>query len=130
MIGAKIKELRRLKGIVSTKLANDIGKSKAYISQIENGRNKNPDRAMLIKIFKVLEVDNKEIDKILDQYKIKENIKKEVDVINLMTDNLLTQDWLLHKQTEDAEKLYNIIKNLPKETIIILLDKLKSENLI
>lgn len=59
-IGDFIKALRKGKNINSVDLAKSLGKSSAYISQIEKGRNKNPDYKILCEILKQLGISDDE----------------------------------------------------------------------
>lgn len=55
-IGLRISELRKLKGLTMEKLAYEMGISKGYLSDVENG-NKIPSVEMLERIAKELNVD-------------------------------------------------------------------------
>jgi XRE family transcriptional regulator of biofilm formation len=57
MLGEKIKQLRRNRGISLTKLASLAGVSKSYLSQLEKGTHSNPSITYIKKIADVLEVD-------------------------------------------------------------------------
>ncbi|KIL32033.1 helix-turn-helix transcriptional regulator [Bacillus subtilis] len=48
--------------IASTKLSEMLGKNRAYISQIENGHNKNPEYETMFNMLKIFGVDEEEID--------------------------------------------------------------------
>ncbi|TII14777.1 XRE family transcriptional regulator [Bacillus subtilis] len=61
---------RAYKNISSTKLSEMLGKNRAYISQIENGHNKNPDYETMYKAFKILGVDEKDIENYLYNFNI------------------------------------------------------------
>lgn len=57
MVGKKITLLRKLKGISLSKLANDAGISKGYLSNIETGKKENPSVDLLDKIAMALGVN-------------------------------------------------------------------------
>lgn len=61
MIGKRIKELRKKKGISLTELAARSGVSKSYLSNIERDLKKNPSIDVLLKISSVLNVDPYEV---------------------------------------------------------------------
>lgn len=56
MIGTRISELRKMKGIKLCDLANKAEISKSYLSNLENNRKENPSPAVLEKIANVLDV--------------------------------------------------------------------------
>lgn len=66
MIGAKIRQIRRQKGISATNLAKEIGLPLTSLSNIEREVSKNPSFYTICKIAKVLEVP---IDYLAKQYK-------------------------------------------------------------
>jgi transcriptional regulator with XRE-family HTH domain len=68
--GDLVKSLRKKAGISSTKLSNMLDKGDAYISQIENNRNKNPDYDTCFKLFEILNVEQDKIKDILTHYNI------------------------------------------------------------
>lgn len=53
----KIKALRVGQGIKAGDFANELGISREYLRQIENGKAKNPNRELMIKIAKALDSD-------------------------------------------------------------------------
>lgn len=67
-IGDYIKFWRKRKNINSIELSKKIGKSDAYISHIENGRNKKPDYHALYEAFKVLGIDEEKIEDYLEHF--------------------------------------------------------------
>ncbi|XYR59826.1 helix-turn-helix transcriptional regulator [Bacillus amyloliquefaciens] len=68
-----IRVMRAYKNISSTKLSEMIGKNRAYISQIENGHNKNPEYETMFNMLKIFGVDEEEIDNVLGNYGICSN---------------------------------------------------------
>ncbi|PAC78499.1 hypothetical protein CHI11_06305 [Bacillus velezensis] len=83
-----IRTRRAFKNISSTKLSEMIGKNRAYISQIENGHNKNPDYETMYKIFQILGVDENDIEPQLYHFNVisperlryeEENFETEMD---------------------------------------------------
>lgn len=69
-IGEYIKLLRKIKKINSIELSKSIGKSDAYISQIENGRNKKPDYSTLYNVLKILGIEEEKIEDYLYHFGI------------------------------------------------------------
>ncbi|MEC1734010.1 helix-turn-helix transcriptional regulator [Bacillus mojavensis] len=67
-IGDFIKAWRKRKKINSIELSKEVGKSDAYISQIENNRNKKPDYDTLYKIFQKLGIEEDRIEDYLDHF--------------------------------------------------------------
>jgi len=67
-LGDFIKAIRKTKKISSVNLSKAIGRSGAYISQIESGKNKNPDYDSLYEIFKQLGVEEIKIDDYLEHF--------------------------------------------------------------
>ena len=67
-LGEFIKGVRKARKINSVQLAKDVGKSGAYVSQIESGKNKNPDYRTLYEIFKKLGIDEIKIDDYLEHF--------------------------------------------------------------
>ena len=53
----KIRALRVGQGIGATKFANDLGISREYLRQIENGTAQNPRKELMIRIAKALNSD-------------------------------------------------------------------------
>lgn len=56
MLGKKIRQLRKLKGFTTSKLAEASGVNPSYISMIEKGKRKNPTLTIINNIASVLEV--------------------------------------------------------------------------
>lgn len=63
MIGKNIKEIRKLRGLSLSELAERANISKSYLSNIERDLNKNPSIKVIKKIAGVLEVDLKTLIK-------------------------------------------------------------------
>ena len=57
MVGKKIHEIRKKKGLKLTELAEKAHISKSYLSNIERNINKNPSIKVINKIVKVLDTD-------------------------------------------------------------------------
>jgi transcriptional regulator with XRE-family HTH domain len=77
VLGAKIKELRKQKGLTLEQLAEKIGSGKSYIWEIENKGVKRPSAEKLAAIAKELDVTT---DYLLDneQTEISEGLTKEM----------------------------------------------------
>ncbi|MGD6781357.1 helix-turn-helix domain-containing protein [Sutcliffiella horikoshii] len=65
-IGDFIKFWRKSKKINSIALSKAVGKSDAYISHIENGRNKKPDYNTLYEVFKQIGISEEKIEDYLE----------------------------------------------------------------
>ncbi|MFC0905291.1 helix-turn-helix domain-containing protein [Clostridium sp. MT-14] len=61
MIGDKIKNIRKTKGLSQKKLAEASGISPSYLQQLELGQKKNPSIDVLNKISKALDINIKEL---------------------------------------------------------------------
>lgn len=70
MIGAKIRQIRRQKGISATNLAKEIGLPLTSLSNIEREVSKNPSFYTICKIAKALEVP---IEYFAEQFKEADN---------------------------------------------------------
>lgn len=77
VLGAKIKELRKNKGLTLEQLAEQIGSGKSYIWEIENKGVKRPSAEKLAAIAKELDVTT---DYLIDneQTEVSDGLKKEV----------------------------------------------------
>ena len=61
MIKYKIKSLRVGQGIKAGEFAKELGISREYLRLIENGKAKNPNRDLMIKIAKALDTTVQEL---------------------------------------------------------------------
>lgn len=95
--------------IASTKLSEMLGKNRAYISQIENGHNKNPEYETMFNMLKIFGVDEEEIDNVLGNYGICSNrhITKQLKDHNKIETYFLSQ--------EDMESINQRLKNDAQE---------------
>ena len=77
VLGAKIKELRKEKGLTLEQLAEKIGSGKSYIWEIENKGVKRPSAEKLAAIAKALDVTT---DYLIDdtQTEVSDDLEKEV----------------------------------------------------
>ncbi|MDL5141104.1 helix-turn-helix transcriptional regulator [Bacillus atrophaeus] len=84
-----IRVMRAYKNMSSTKLSKMIGKNRAYISQIENGHNKNPEYETLYKIFKILGVKEENIESYLYHFNVlsPEHLKHEEEMFIAKMEN-------------------------------------------
>jgi transcriptional regulator with XRE-family HTH domain len=57
-LSLRFKELRRIRGVSGVAIAHQMGVSKAYISQIENGKRTNVEPAKLLKLASKLAVNS------------------------------------------------------------------------
>ncbi|SEA38838.1 XRE family transcriptional regulator, master regulator for biofilm formation [Thalassobacillus cyri] len=83
MIGERIKELRKSKGLSMSELAEKAGVAKSYLSSIERSRQTNPSIQFLEKVGRVLGVSVNQL--------IEENESKETSALD--------DDWLELVQT-------------------------------
>ncbi|WP_419893618.1 helix-turn-helix domain-containing protein [Oceanobacillus kimchii] len=92
-IGDFIREYRKASKISSRELAKLVGKSSGYVSQVESGRNKNPDYNVLFNIFKTIGVPNDRIENYLDSF----------GFVSPEREELLIQD-AIHRQNMSIEE--------------------------
>lgn len=129
--GALIKNLRLKSGMGSREISRLINKGSSYISQVENGRNKKPDYRIAYTLLKILGVDEKTIDSILEQYDIsppKDNshiidFEKEFEKFREDYNNLIPRTIDFTKsinETDKAELLKKI--NTIREMMILIID--------
>lgn len=107
MVGSKIAEIRKIKGITLSKLAKDAGISKGYLSNIENGIKENPSTELLEKIARALDVNVSELFE-------NENPKDELDELE-----------------EDMKLLFSKAKTLSKENrqkVLKMIEIFEDEN--
>jgi transcriptional regulator with XRE-family HTH domain len=123
MIGAKVKELRVSTGIGSRELSRAVGMAETYVSQLERGLIKNPDRNVCMNILNFLGLDEEQTAEILNQYELKVTPKS----INTLQNSVLTNENLSRKAKEDAEQVYNFIQSLPDITKQYLMEMLKND---
>ncbi|MGD6831399.1 helix-turn-helix domain-containing protein [Sutcliffiella halmapala] len=67
-LGDFIKLWRKIKKVNSIQLSKAVGKSDAYISHIENGRNKNPDYSTLYNVFLNIGIEEEKIEDYLEHF--------------------------------------------------------------
>ncbi|MFB4472177.1 helix-turn-helix domain-containing protein [Oceanobacillus caeni] len=79
-IGDFIKQHRKAKKINSVDLSKELGKSGAYISQIENGHNKKPDYDMLVNIFKRIGIPEDRIEDYLEAFGFLSPQREEMEI--------------------------------------------------
>lgn len=56
-LGRKIREARELRGMTLNELATATGRSKSYLSDIENGRTKRPGKDVIVDLARALRLD-------------------------------------------------------------------------
>jgi transcriptional regulator with XRE-family HTH domain len=111
-IGAFAKYLkihRNKAGISSKDLARMVGKGSAYVSQIENGRNKKPDYQTAYNLLKIIGINEERIEDILLNFEIisperlaeeqlieEESIRREIELAN----DQEYQESLIERQIE------------------------------
>lgn len=105
MFGEYLKLLRKRSGIPSKKLANMVNKSAAYVSQIENGRNKRPEFDVAFELLKIVGVDEEKIESILEYYNIVSPLKEQEN------HEALVQKFEKKFLSSDTERLRIDLKN-------------------
>ncbi|RDI45715.1 helix-turn-helix domain-containing protein [Falsibacillus pallidus] len=105
MLGQKIYELRKRKGLTLSELADRADISKSYLSNIERNINKNPSIQVTKKIAAVLDVD---LNVLLnaDSKKINETI--ETEIADLAKE--LKSSGIEREQIEEYRTLLEFIK--------------------
>lgn len=101
MVGSKITEIRNLKGMSLSKLAEKAGISKGYLSNIEAGIKENPTTEMLDKIANALDVD------VSDLFE-KQTIEEKMDILEEDMKKILLKAQKLSK--EDRLKVLKMIE--------------------
>ncbi|MCA1027313.1 helix-turn-helix domain-containing protein [Cytobacillus kochii] len=114
-----LKISRKKSGISSKNLARKVNKGDAYVSQIENGRNKNPDYVTAYKLLKAIGIDEANIEDILLQYKIfspNKLTEEELAEESYITEKLMNDPSYQHEQTErQIEWLESVEKSIDKQ---------------
>ncbi|CAF1784514.1 MULTISPECIES: helix-turn-helix domain-containing protein [Bacillus] len=108
-----IRVQRAYNKISSVKLSEMLGKNRAYISQIENGHNKNPEYETLFNMFKIFGINGEEIDNVLGNYGVCSNrhIAKQ-----LKDQNKIETHFLSNEDMESInQRLKNDAKNIAEE---------------
>lgn len=144
--GDMVKSIRTRKNINARDLSRQLGKGDAYISQIENKRIKAPDYETALELLRHLDVGEKDITLILNNYRILpkdyvpkpgeqvlldmiEDSLKEDDVYSAIDEN--NTDLNEMKTVRDrAEKLFSSLNKLiaiDHETTDKLLDELEEK---
>ena len=111
--GAKLRELRAIKGIQLTKMAEDLNISAAYLSAMEHGKRGKPAPGLVMQICGYL-------DCIWDEA---EELKTLADLSHPKV--TLDTSGLTPAKTELANRLGARLRALPDETVERLLDVLK-----
>jgi transcriptional regulator with XRE-family HTH domain len=153
MIAKIIRDLRAKQNMNARILARKVGKNHAYISQIETGRIKHPHLPTLKKILAILGCTENEINEIilneftdveekskshspnkidyrlerkfiLSGKELKDYGKEEKIKLNYLKEEILTKQQYLDKCEFDAINLYAELKQLPKETLDLLIHML------
>jgi transcriptional regulator with XRE-family HTH domain len=84
VFGKEIRNLRLKRGINSKELSKMINRGDAYISQIENGKIKNPDYETSYNLLKTLGIENTRIEEILKKHNIKTMEQQEAELIKAL----------------------------------------------
>jgi transcriptional regulator with XRE-family HTH domain len=123
MFGHYVQSLRIEKNIGSRELSKMLGKSSAYISQLEQGRNKNPDYDAAKLTLSYLGLSEQDVLLTLQKYNIID--QKVKPHINRVKDRLQIKEQFEEKCRQDAIEILNVINSLPDRTKEILLELLK-----
>lgn len=144
--GDMVKSIRTRKNINARDLSRQLGKGDAYISQIENKRIKAPDYETALELLRHLDVGEKDITLILNNYRIlpKDYVPKpgEQVLLDMIEDSLKEDDVYsaIDENNTDlnemktvrnrAEKLFSSLNKLiaiDHETTDKLLDELEEK---
>lgn len=119
--GEFVKNMRKRVNISSKKLSKMLDKGAAYISQIENGRNKNPDYDTAHKMMQILNFKEEQIEDILYKFGIKspKKIKEEQEIDDYWlqvemerAQDTQYQEHLLQMQIEQYDQQQEWLKNV------------------
>lgn len=78
--GKELKRLRNKAGISSKVLSTKVGKAVTYVSQLENGKIKNPDFDTCFKLLKELGLEESKIEPFLDYYGIVSSEREQAEL--------------------------------------------------
>lgn len=78
--GKELKKIREQVGYPSKPLSEKIGKAKTYVSQLERGRNRNPDFESCVKLLKELSFPINKIEDFLYSFGIMSEQRKEQEL--------------------------------------------------
>lgn len=96
MIVFRIKELRKNKNITAYKLSKEIGVTRAYLSELENGKRVNPTMKVLTDIANILEVNIKDLFyTIADIEELKQEMYKRIDEYGINSKEALEVSQLI-----------------------------------
>ncbi|WP_337017321.1 helix-turn-helix transcriptional regulator [Oceanobacillus massiliensis] len=121
-LGEFIKLHRVKQNIKARDLSRELGKGDAYISQIENGRNKQPDYYLLVDIFKKIGIEEVKIEDYLESFEYLSPEREQELVDRQMHKYEMTVEE--YKQYEESEK---DIRNSNPEFFINTGDELLKE---
>jgi transcriptional regulator with XRE-family HTH domain len=133
--GKELKRLRNKVGISSKILSTSVGKAVTYVSQLENGKIKNPDFETCLKLLQELGVEKKKIEGVLDYFGIispereQEELEMSIRLFEQKEDRwklgwyenkiekLLTKNEVLHRRMEsfihfDVTRADTVISNM------------------
>lgn len=113
---SELKRLRTFAGISTKTLSTKVGKAVTYVSQIENGKIKNPDYSTCYALMKEIGMDVNEIEGFLDYFGIiapereHANIKHQIQLSSEVIDNWLAKR---HQQVvNDLEQVHAMLLKL------------------
>lgn len=93
MVGKKIKEIRLSKGLSISKLAEIIGISKGYLSDIEKGAKTNPSTELLERIANALDVTVSDLfEKSTDENDKLDDLEEDMKVLLFKAKKLTKED--------------------------------------
>lgn len=121
-LGDFIKLNRKKQNIKARDLSRSLGKGDAYISQIENGRNKNPDFNILYEIFKHIGIEEDKIEDFLETFNYL-SPEREQELIDQQMHRyeMRLEDYIQHEESEKE------IRNSNPEFFISTGDELLEE---
>lgn len=133
-LGNFLKLLRKTKGINSIELSNSVGKSNAYVSQIENSHNQKPEYGIMCDILRKLDVEEDKIEEYLAHFGLfpaEKRAIKEYEYRKRMEEEMIQREIELQDDPDYHEaKLQHDIDRFESEMewLETLEDELKRKN--
>ncbi len=111
MLGKRIKEIRKSKGISQKKLSDECNVSISYIQQLEYGKKENPSIEILNKIATALDVSVMDI--LFDDLEVKDDLDESVEFIKYYLNDPESTDHPSYKNLgEDALQFLSVATGL------------------
>lgn len=112
--GQYLKQVRKKSGISTRELSKKVEKGESYVSQIERGLIKNPDYNTAYKLLKLLDVDEKVTESMLNYFGIKshEQEQAEIEWILQEAEKIESFDWYDNEKTRVKSLNKNLYSSL------------------